>query len=243
MKNYSSRLRTRFQVASGFTLVEMLVVITIITIMLTVGALGLKNLSKASGVSAGLPVAEAVFAEARAVAIGKGGSTRVLINADKDDHERYLRYMLVVYDADPDPDTEKWVANSRGSLLPEGVYFSQEFSRKDHELGTTEIEKLTSVDIYGGVDQGSANTNLSGDYFCYQFNSEGNATDPREGEEYKVSSFLIGVGSKSKGAGNPKVSKDNARNFGGLVIWRKGTTSVFRHPEQMDIDTQAGDKF
>jgi len=61
MKHYSSRLRTRFQVAAGFTLVEMLVVITIITVMLTVGALGLKNLSKASGVSAGLPVAEAVF--------------------------------------------------------------------------------------------------------------------------------------------------------------------------------------
>lgn len=245
MKNYSFSLekrclRTRFQVAAGFTLVEMLVVITIITVMLTVGALGLKNLSKASGVSAGLPVAEAVFAEARAVAIGKGGSTRILINADVNDHERYLRYMLVVYYYDDGSGRGKWIANSRGSFLPEGVYFSQEFSRENHEVSGAGIDKIPAADedIYGGVDQTSANTNLSGPYFYYEFNGEGNVSTPG-------ASFVIGVGSKPKGADNPKVSGGNVKNFGGLIIWRKGTTSVFRHPDQMDIPSgiKAGDKF
>jgi hypothetical protein len=220
----------------------MLVVITIITVMLTVGALGLKNLSKASGVSAGLPVAEAVFAEARAVAIGKGGSTRLLINADVNDHERYLRYMLVVYYYDDGSGTGsgKWIANSRGSFLPEGVYFSQEFSRENHEIAGTGIDKLPAgeEDIYGGVDQLTPNTNLSGPYFYYEFNGEGNVSTPG-------ASFVIGVGSKSKGADNPKVSGGNVKNLGGLIIWRKGTTSVFRHPDQMDIPSgiKAGDKF
>ena len=191
---------------------------------------------------AGLPVAEAVFAEARAVAIGKGGSTRILINADVDDHERYLRYMLVVYYYDDGSGTGsgKWIANSRGSFLPEGVYFSQEFSRENHEIAGTGIDKLPAgeEDIYGGVDQLTPNTNLSGPYFYYEFNGEGNVSTPG-------ASFVIGVGSKPKGADNPKVSGGNVKNFGGLIIWRKGTTSVFRHPDQMDIPSgiKAGDKF
>ena len=92
------RFPVRTRRAAAFTLVEMLVVITIITILLTVGALGLKNLSKGSGVSAGLPVAEAVFAEARAIAIGRGTKARVLVHAennrnDEVHRERYLKYM------------------------------------------------------------------------------------------------------------------------------------------------------
>ena len=85
-----SRPRSR-AVAPAFTLVEMLVVITIITVLLTIGAVGLKDLTKASGVSAGLPVAEAVFAEARALAIGEGTKARVLIHGTQDNDDEYHR--------------------------------------------------------------------------------------------------------------------------------------------------------
>jgi len=218
----------------AFTLVEMLVVITIIGVLLTVGALGLRNISKSSGVSAGVPLAEAVFAEARGVSAGNGGSARVLISADPDDEERYLSYMMVAYRSDDD----KWVASGRGIYLPKGVYFSQDFSRLDHSAETGDIPS-ESVDIYSSEGSADKNNNLSGEYFYYQFNSEGNAADAG-------ASFIMGTGNKPKGVDNPRVSGGSGvANFGGFMIWKKGTTSLFRHPDQMNIPDgiKGGDEF
>ena len=235
----------------AFTLVELIVVITIITILLTVGALGLKNLSKASGVTATVPIAEAVFAEARAIAIGRGTAARVLIYADKNDEERYLRFMLVAY-LDKDG---KWIAENRGTSLPDGIYFSQKLSKVDHAASTDSSYniKQLSLDIYNPPKDSSSdpvkNQRLSGSYYLYEYNSEGDAVDPREGEKYKVSSFVIGVGSKQPGVDNPKASDAGAKNFSGFVVWRKGSTSVFRHPDQIDkpfdqpLSMEAGNEF
>ena len=230
------RFRLAGRHAAAFTLVEMLVVITIITILLTVGALGLKNLSQASGISAGVPVAEAVFAEARSIAIGKSTTARVLIFANQDDEERYLRYMLVAYFDDA---TGRWIAESRGSSLPKGVYFSQLFSKVDHAAGSGDMtSRSEAIDIYGALNQPTANSNLSDNYIYYEYNSEGNFNDPG-------ASFIIGVGNKSPGAQNPKADDSGLKNFGGFVIWRKGTTSLFRHPEQMGLPAgiSRGDDF
>ncbi|MBK1831549.1 prepilin-type N-terminal cleavage/methylation domain-containing protein [Verrucomicrobiaceae bacterium R5-34] len=216
----------------AFTLVEMLVVITIITILLTIGAMGLRNLGKSSGVSAGVPLAEAAFAEARAVSVGNGTTSRLLISADRDDSEKYLRYMLVVYEADDG----RWIAAGRGMYLPEGVYFSQEYSKLNHEDGTGEIPELTGSDeeIYLREDSGVSNDNLSGPYFYYQFNSEGIANDAG-------ASFVCGAGSLPPGAEFPRAgSGGGPKNFGGFMIWSKGTTSIFRHPDQIDIPSDAG---
>ncbi len=212
---------------AAFTLVEMLVVITIIGVLLTVGALGLRNLSKSSGVSAGVPLAEAVFAEARGLSSGTGGASRVLIAADPDDNDRYLRYMLVVYQSE----SGRWVAASRGIYLPKGVYLSQNFSYLDH-AGETGGIPSENHQVYSSDTGGSSNTNLSGAYFYYQFNSEGNAANPG-------ASFIVGTGNKPPGASNPKVgSGSGVANFGGFMVWKKGTTSIFRHPDQMNIPSE-----
>lgn len=218
----------------AFTLVELLVVITIIGVLLTVGALGLKNLSKSSGVTAAVPIAEAVFAEARGVSGGTGGTSRVLISADRDDDERYLRYMMVVSQSE----SGKWVAASRGIYLPKGVFMSQEYSFLDHASQSSEVPS-ESHEIFSSDDSSSSNNNLSGNYFYYQFNSEGNAADPG-------ASFVLGTGNKPPGADAPKVTASSGvSNFGGFIIWKKGTTSVFRHPDQMNIPDgiDAGDDF
>jgi len=224
----------------AFTLVEMLVVITIITVLLTIGALGLRNLGKSSGVSAGVPLAEAAFAEARALSAGNGGNSRLLIHADKNDREKYLRYMLVVYDSDPSPDAEKWVAASRGIYLPEGVYFSQEYSKEKHSdgPGSDGIESETH-NVYLREDAGASNDNLTASYFYYKFNSEGISDNPG-------ASFVCGTGTRAPTAEKPKSGRGSgAKNFGGFMVWAKGTTSVFRHPEQIGIPsgTEGGDEF
>lgn len=225
MKNNSFHHRTHIQVAAAFTLVEMLVVITIITVMLTVGALGLRNLSKASGVSAGLPVAEAVFAEARAIAVGKGTRTRVLVhgtndNTDEFHRERFLSYMTIAYmELDDDGNEKDWVISSRGNKLPKGVYFSEKLS----ENNGPNIDKMT-IKLPG---------DSSTSCFYYEFNAEGLVSEPNVTDN-SVPRFVVRAGSLPPGADEPQATGDNKRNMGGFVIWRSGRTSVFRHPDQIE---------
>ncbi len=220
---------------AAFTLVELLVVITIIGVLLTVGAVGLKNVSKSSGVTAGIPLAEGVFAEARTVASASGTNARVLISADPDDEERYLRYMMVAFESE----SGDWVAASRGIYLPQGVFLSQEYSLLNHQMGSGDIPSANH-EIFSSADtSGGANSNLSGDYFYYEFNAEGISANAG-------ASFIVGAGSRPPGATAPRVtSGSGVANFGGFVVWRKGTTSTFRHPDQMEIpdDIDNGDEF
>ena len=54
----------------GFTLVEMLVVIAIMSILMTAGAIGLSGMG-GKGVTSGVASAESLFDEARSMAIGE----------------------------------------------------------------------------------------------------------------------------------------------------------------------------
>lgn len=228
----------------AFTLVEMLVVIAIMTLLLTFGALGLRNLSKSSGVSAGIPAAEALFAEARGRVMSTGGTVRVLIDGDQTDDERYLRYMLVVYrptDADGNEDNSKWIAVGNGTYLPDGVYFSRDFSKLEHNAtdGGGAVIPDAEHSIYASEASSAPMERLSGKYYYYQFNTEGVSANPG-------ASFIIGAGNKAPGAEKPRTSDGGgAKNFGGFVIWSKGTTSAFQHPDQMNIPEgyKSGDEF
>ena len=129
---------------SAFTLVEMLVVIAIISILMTAGSIGLSGMG-GKGVTSGVATAESLFDEARTTAVGRNIRACVLVaktltNNPADD----LRRMVVAYEAvDANglplstPDQEpNWVLSSRGAVLPDQVYFSEEFSKKDHAAGT-----------------------------------------------------------------------------------------------------------
>ncbi|MBT8038387.1 MAG: type II secretion system GspH family protein [Verrucomicrobiae bacterium] len=229
MKHHTPQSRPPFWVAPAFTLVELLVVIAIISVMLTMGTLGLKNLSKASGVSAGLPIAEAIFAEARAMAVGKGVRTRVLVHGqnDRDDEfhrERFLRYMVVQYvsddkDTPDDLDDDEWTTASRGSSLPKGVYFIKRLS----ETSAITLETV-SVEL-----PGKSETTC----YVYEYNAEGMIASP-EADGNDVPRFVVQAATLPPGADEPVATSGNAKNLGGFVIWRSGRTSLFRHPEQIE---------
>ena len=236
MKHTSSTQPSRISLAPAFTLVELIVVIGIITVLMTIGSFGIKNFTKASGVGVGVPIAENLFAQARALAIEKGGDARLLICADATETQKHLRFMLLVYkDA-----AGKWVANSRGSYLPEGVFFSLTYSHTNH-VGDTGVIPAVSVadeDIFGSEEAVAKNDNLSGPYYYYPFNSQGviGFVDATTGEPVGGASFVIGAGLKPPGVANPTVSSaGGTKNFGGFVIWKQGRTSTFKHPDQINI--------
>jgi prepilin-type N-terminal cleavage/methylation domain-containing protein len=209
----------------GFTLVEMLVVIAIMSVLVTAGAIGLGSIG-GKGVSSGVASAESLFDEARAIAVGQRVKARVMIAKEMTNNPAdNLRKIVVVSEAlktDGTVDPGKWLLSSRGVILPDQTFFSQELSKLNHETGSGSIEVEKSL--------AGAKAAFQGSYFYYEFNSEGICTTPG-------ASFIIGSGSRNlspeKAKTKPKITSAGKRDFGGFIIWRNGRTSLFRSPSQM----------
>lgn len=236
----------------GFTLVEMLVVIAIMSILMTAGAIGLGGMG-GKGVTSGVATAEGLFDEARGTAIGKNLRACVLIAKKLDNNSAEdLRRIVVAYEEtetdttkpnygqakDPNNITPRWELSSRGAVLPDQTFYSIKLSKKDHEKGTGTMDTVRSTNFVG-----TAKTALTGEYYVYVFNSQGICTTPG-------ASFIIGTGarnsSKSADTDKPRVTTSGRRDFGGFVVWRNGRTSVFRSPDQMGSEVSslnAGNNF
>lgn len=227
MRTHLHCLSVRHQ-AAAFTLIELLIVISLITVLMTVGSFGLKNYSKATGVGAAVPIAQGVFAQARSLAIEKGTGTRVLVHdddrTDNLNRERRLRYLAVQYWDTKDTEVttdDEWVTASRGVKLPEGVFYSVDLSN----YATAPDVTQSSGFLPGG---GGAST-------CriYEFNSQGIITTPAPSGN-NVPRFVVRAGGMPPGAPKPKANAGaGTKNASGFVIWRNGRTSVFRHPNQI----------
>lgn len=216
---------------TGFTLVELLVVILIMTILLTIGAAGFRS-AGGKGVSTALPATEAVFDEARAVAVGKGTRSRVLIDIDDPKKEStYLRRIFVVYEETDDngePIENSWKLAGKAYVFPSQTYFSQEYSKADHKNGSGQLDTMQ----LSGVS-GMYNSKAQG-FLYYEFNAEGICTTGLKGTgDYSAPSFVIGAGARGQGDDKPRTTADGRRDFGGFVIWRNGATSIFRNPSQI----------
>ena len=215
--------------AAAFSLLELLVVISIIAVLMTIGSYGIKNFSKASGVSAAIPIAQGVFSQARSLAIEKGTDTRVMMHADNRtdslNRERNLRYMVVQYE----DDGGNWVTASRGIKLPEGVFYSAYLSN----LGAAPDTSISSGNLPGGAVQNCR---------TYEFNSQGIITSPAPSGN-NVPRFVIRAGSLPPGRAAPiAASGAGESNASGFVIWKNGRTAVFRHPDQIASSAVFSDK-
>jgi Tfp pilus assembly protein FimT len=202
-------------------MIELLVVILIISLLLTLGAVGLRGIG-GKGVTTAVTTTEAVFDEARSIAVGKGTRARVLIDVnDINDLNNYKRRILLAYEQlneQGEPEKDQWILASRAVMLPERTYFSQEFSKKEHEKGTGDLEEMTLT---------TGKTLVDGKYLVYEFNSEGICLTPG-------ASFIIGTGVRPDGQ-EPRATGEGKRDFAGFVVWRNGRTSLFRGPDEIGI--------
>lgn len=207
---------------SGFSLVEVLVVILIISILMTAGVMGLKNLAAGKGTSSAITTCEALFSEARSIAISKRCKTRVLIDINDNNKDGYLRRVAIAHQKINDDgtiDPNAWVLSNRAYTLPAATFFSKEYSKlaDDSNLPEATMSGENFTARYAGL------------YTYYEFNAEGVSLNPG-------ASFIIGGGIRPKGQ-EPRFTGDAERDVAGFVIWRNGRTSTYRNPEHMDIDT------
>lgn len=217
---------------AAFTLVELLIVIAIISILMTAGAIGLGGISGGKGVSSAVATSESIFDEARSIAVGNRTRVRILVAKSlvKNPQENLRRVLVVSQKADPvtgDPIPNSWNLSGRGLLLPEKVYFSKTYSMKDHEARVAfsdSADDTTTLDSTYKIYQG--------EYFAYEFNAEGICTSPG-------ASFVVGSGTRQRATDPPKVTGSSLRDFGGFVVWRNGSTSVFRSPTQINTAIQS----
>lgn len=230
---------------AAFTLVEMLVVIVIISILMTIGSVGISNIG-GKGVTSGVATAEALFDEARNTAVSRNLRSAVLVSKELTNNPADdLRRIIVAYEEANADGTAKapananpnWVLSSRGVLLPEQTFFSSKFSKNNHLGGGGGIEAIPHSRIAG------VKSPMHGTWFMYEFNSQGICKTPG-------ASFIIGNGARAlsqpaTGKNMPRVTGSAKRDFGGFVIWRNGRTSVFRSPDQIGVsdDLAPGDTF
>ena len=202
----------------GFTLVEILTVIAIITILMAAGAIGIGNLNGGKGVTSAVATCESLFEEARTIAVSKRCKARVLIDVHNKASENYLRRVAIVHEkinADGSVAAGTWVLANRGYEMPKGTYFSVKYS-------ALKSGGKIKEETFGGAD---IKPNYHGKYAYYEFNAEGIFEDAG-------SSFVVGSGIRP-GNQEPKTTKGAARDFSGFVVWRNGRTSSFRTPEQI----------
>lgn len=226
----------------AFTLVEMLVVIAIMSVLMTAGAIGLGGMG-GKGVTSGVASAESLFDEARSIAVGQNLRACVLVakTLPSNPADNFRRIVVAVEETEtsttsadfgkaknPDSDTPNWVITSRGEVLPDQTFFSQEYSKRDHSAGSGAISEVLSAKLQSAPGK-AVKASYAGTYYIYEFNSQGISKTPG-------SSFVIGAGARPTNIPNakPRVTSAGKRDFGGFVVWRNGRTSTFRSPTQIN---------
>lgn len=234
----------------AFTLVEMLVVIAIISILMTAAVVGINGMG-GKGVTSGVATAESIMDEARTLAMGKNLRTCVLVAKTLDNTPAEdLRRMLVAYEEvdpvtgqpklpdEPDPKNLNWTLSSRAVLLPEQTFFSGKFSNKSHESVNNDLDVISSTRFTG-----TPKPSHVGIYYIYPFNAQGICAPIKPTDDGEGMSFIIGSGTRNTGKSSvtapPKVNSSAKKDFGGFVLWRNGSTSAFRTPDQMGPEVKA----
>ncbi len=234
---------------NAFTLIEMLVVITIMGILMVMAASVLDDVGKGRSVDSAVSQLEGLLEEAKATAYGNDTSTRVIIVEDKDNtdaNSKHLRYAAVMmlrkkdksdgkYDGSDVSTEGRWRSTSAGVTFPNGVFFSPEHS-KPLEWAEQGDEEMMGYDLMNIAGLGPVNV------YYFEFDEKGRfvspLADPRnptapqrivvmEASRTRSSKFEHGI--------SPKQTDSKGRPIGakGLVLWPSGDTSRLRTLDQI----------
>jgi len=193
---------------SGFTLVELLIVMFMMVLLLGIGGMSLGRNSNTQGLNNAVSTVEGLIFQARAVAMG-GKGARLCIHNDISDLENYRRQIVILEDvSDVDSDTPEWSPTSRSVYLSQGIYIDDNLTVPNSgELGTF------------GTD-GSVPFTLkqSASALYLEFNSLGICKDGNDAVPGATVAIIEGAI-----RGEELVQKDEKK--AAIVVWRNGTST------------------
>ncbi|MCX8237957.1 MAG: prepilin-type N-terminal cleavage/methylation domain-containing protein [Akkermansiaceae bacterium] len=208
----------------GFSLVELLAVMTIIAILLSLASVGINKIGKGQGVTAGMALGEGLLTQARSLAMNQNTRARLIIHSDLNDsdpeeRERYRRLMMVVYKELDENGREKqeWTRAGSPTFLPKSVFFSPDLSRADMRSGGV---------LQTDNQQLSSQTSDVHQCYFYEFNGQGICSTPGAG-------FILKEGARPSGRERPILG--GSRDVGGFVVLKNGSTTIIRDIKRLGV--------
>ena len=221
-------IKSRRQHLTGFTLVELLVVIGIILIASSVVLLNTSG-GSGSALSASQRIVSGIAQGARGQAILQGATTRLIIYSDNNiDDDKKLRFFGIIYE---DENTQNnWYAATQGTYLPDGIFFDPDASQRNgsslwlRSSMNIEYPRLTPQPLGGD------------EYYYYEFESNGTTAT---GFQNAWLVFRAGaLKPSSSGVDNLEVNFEDKQLKGlksALILRRSGTTTKVNDPELITV--------
>lgn len=219
---------------SGFTLLELLIVLAVMGLMM-----GLIGFSLLGGGGAELGAAQrellGLVQQARSRAALSGSETRLIVNNDDADEEKYHRYVeLLVKDTCSTNGEVRWLVMGEGKYLTDGVYFVPEDDDKSetptewksdgYTIWSDSTEDFSLNDVFKGERESNGDTSFR--YLA--FNQVGNVVFPESagGGVQKAPRLVLSVGAPNPGEDGKPLRFDNPNAISGILLRRYGGFAV-----------------
>lgn len=203
--------------ASAFSLVELMLVMTIVVLMMSLAVPAWQSISQGSSVRGAVTTGSSLVHGARATALLQGAGSVLLVDNtyDEKNPERFLRRMIVAQQTNLPDGTKQFIMEGTSSLLPRGAMFSPDYS-----AGYTKM----NFDFSKGVPQdGTAGS----EFICYRFDGAGQLVD----NSGKRAQFVVLAGFVENG--QPRVRNESSRD--GFIIRKPGRITYFQDVSQITM--------
>jgi prepilin-type N-terminal cleavage/methylation domain-containing protein len=219
--------------SSGFTLLELLIVLAVMGLMM-----GMVGFSLLGGGGAELGAAQrellGLVQQARSRAALSGSETRLIINNDESDIDKYHRYLeLVVKDTCATNGEVQWLVMGEGRYLTDGVYFVPENVSK---AKTGDGWRSDAYSVWSKDDdfklkdsfKGAREINGDSNFRYLAFDQVGNLVFPDsvDGATQVPPRLVIGVGSPIPTRDAELLRFDNPSSIAGILMRRYGGFAV-----------------
>ena len=210
----------------AFTLIELLVVIAIIGILGGLIGTALKSPTGGAALKTAQRTTASLFKSLRLHAVSKQSLTRLIIHADPEDPNKFLRYIGIIY---YDKIEEGWVATGVPSFLPQGVYFVPPKNSAGVDFGGLEVHSsFKHIELSFNKmllrDYPSTDVMLQSDgetYYFYECSALGHSQNQN-------ADFLLAPGITEWDGTKAKVTfSENEYAVEGFRIRKSGATAFF----------------